>query len=169
MSPRATSSWTLIYQSSSAISTNNNASLLPFQTNMETADDDGYTVDIGLLGIVIYEIVRGSRCEIDLYKNNDPRNGRAYWPERSDLPSTENLWLGPIIENCWTGGFRDARSLWRALEAVDQQHPSTFTKDQFSRSAYRSIWSCIQERPITLMTICGLAVCVWMRQRGVNR
>lgn len=147
----------------------NNASLLPVQMDMETVDDDGYTVavDIGMLGAVMYEIVTGSKCEIDLYKDNDPTDGRAYWPRRADLPSTENLWLGSIIEDCWTGGYRDANSLWQALEAVDQQH--SLTKGQFSDSVARSIWSCIQEPSFTLTAICGLALCVWMKQRGVNR
>lgn len=142
----------------------NNASLLPAQTDMETADDDGYTVavDIGLLGGVMYEIVTGSKCEIDLYNDNEPTDGRAHWPKRADLPSTENLWLG----SC-TGGFRDAHSLWHALEEVDQQH--TLTKAQSLDSVARSIWSCIQERLFALTAICGFALCVWMKQRGVNR
>ena len=135
---------------------------------METADDGGYTVsvDIGLLGIVMYEIVTGTRCGIDLYKDNDPRDGRAYWPSRSYLPSTENLWLGGIIEDCWTGGFQDARSLWQALEAADDQ--PYLAREQYSCSVLCSIWSYVQERPITAMAICGLAICAWMRQRGRN-
>ncbi|RJE24118.1 STYKc [Aspergillus sclerotialis] len=139
------------------------ASVLPLQTNTETADDEGYTVavDIGLLGVIMYEIVTGTRCEIDLYKDNDPRDGRAYWPDRSYLSSTENLWLGPIIEACWTGGFQDARSLLEALETAEEQPP--FIKTQFQFSFIRSTWRRIQERSIMSMAICRLIFCMRMR------
>lgn len=145
------------------------ASVLPLQTNMETADDEGYTVavDIGLLGVVMYEIVTGSRCEIDLYKDNDPSDGRAYWPDRRHLPSTENLWLGPVIEDCWTAAFRDARSLSQAFDALDER-PS-LAKEQSSCLFLRAAWGCVRERHIASMAVCGLAICVWVRLRGVHR
>lgn len=95
------------------------ASLLPL-------DDNGYTtrIDIGFLGAVIYEVVTGEKCEIDLFKDNDPTDGRARWPRREFLPSTENVWLGSIIEGCWVdGGFRNVRSLLQALESITLDPP----------------------------------------------
>ncbi|KAJ5088542.1 hypothetical protein N7456_012158 [Penicillium angulare] len=96
------------------------ASLLPLDSDMEAVDDNGYTthVDIGFLGAVIYEVVTGTKCDIDLYEHNDPTDGRAYWPDRSGLPPTQDIWLGRIIEGCWDGTFRTAHSLLAALSAV---------------------------------------------------
>ncbi|KAE8146643.1 kinase-like domain-containing protein [Aspergillus avenaceus] len=97
------------------------ASLLPLDSDMETVDDNGYTtrIDIGLLGSVMYEVATGNKCEIDLFKDNLPTDGRAYWPERKFLPSTRGIWLGWIIEGCWDGGFSSAHGLLRALNSVN--------------------------------------------------
>jgi serine/threonine protein kinase len=93
------------------------ASLLPLNSDMETVDDKGFTtqIDIALLGSVIYEVITGNKVEIDLFKDNFPTDGRAHWPERRLLPSTESIWLGPIIDGCWNGQFRSAHSLLEAL------------------------------------------------------
>ncbi|XWX02330.1 hypothetical protein V2A60_010367 [Cordyceps javanica] len=94
------------------------ASLLPSDTDMSVADDKGYTaqVDVCLLGAVMYEVATGTRCAIDLYKDNEPADGRAYWPAREDLPDTRGLaLLGPVIDGCWTGRFPSAGHLARAL------------------------------------------------------
>lgn len=97
------------------------ASLLPLDTNMEAADENGFTtrIDIGLLGTVIYEVVTGNKCEVDLFKDNAPTDGRAYWPEREALPNTKGIWLGRIIDGCWDGEFRSAEGLLQALDSVD--------------------------------------------------
>ncbi|OQE21409.1 hypothetical protein PENFLA_c014G03305 [Penicillium flavigenum] len=97
------------------------ASVLPLDVDIDTVDDNGYTtrIDIGFLGAVIYEVVTGEKCELDLFKDNLPTDGRATWPRRELLPSTEDVWLGSIIEDRWIdGGFRNARSLLRALDSV---------------------------------------------------
>ena len=102
------------------------ASLLPLDVNMDTVDDNGYTtrIDIGFLGAVIYEAVTGEKCEIDLFKDNLPTDGRARWPWREFLPDTENVWLGSIIQGCWVdGGFRNARSLLQVLESITLHSP----------------------------------------------
>lgn len=104
------------------------ATVLPFDSTMETVDDNGYSIqtDIGELGAVMYEVVTGGqKCRFDLFKDNPPDDGRARWPSRDSLPSTEGLWLGPIIESCWTeGGFQNAHTLSQALNAiVDAEHP----------------------------------------------
>lgn len=97
------------------------ASLLPLDSDMETADDNGYTtrIDIGSLGAVIYEVITGTKCKIDLYKDNSPTDGRAYWPERRLLPSTQGIWLGWIIEGCWNGEFASAHNLLQALNSTN--------------------------------------------------
>ncbi|KNG90084.1 hypothetical protein ANOM_002094 [Aspergillus nomiae NRRL 13137] len=96
------------------------ASLLPLDFNMDAVDDNGYTtrIDIGLLGAVMYEVATGNKCEIDLYKDNSPTDGRAYFPERKFLPSTQDIWLGWIFEGCWNGEFPNAHSLLQALNSV---------------------------------------------------
>lgn len=98
------------------------ASVLPLDADMETIDDNGFSIqtDIGQLGAVIYEVVTGGQqCQFDLFKDNPPDDGRARWPRRDSLPSTEGLWLGAIIERCWIeGGFQNAHHLSQALNAV---------------------------------------------------
>ncbi|RJE23996.1 STYKc [Aspergillus sclerotialis] len=97
------------------------ASLLSLDSNMEDVDDNGYTtqIDIGFLGAVMYEVVTGTKCEVDLFKDNAPTDGRAYWPERRFLPSTEGSWIGRVIEGCWNGEFRNAHSLLETLQSVE--------------------------------------------------
>ncbi|KAL4993875.1 serine/threonine-protein kinase HT1 [Aspergillus recurvatus] len=99
------------------------ASILPIETEMESADDNGFSVqtDIGLLGAVMYEVITGRKCEYDLYQA-DTGDGRAACPPRSSLPDTRGLWLGPILESCWTGGFRNAQRLAEALDSFDLEH-----------------------------------------------
>ncbi|PYI07391.1 kinase-like protein [Aspergillus sclerotiicarbonarius CBS 121057] len=55
------------------------ASILPPDVDMGAVDDNGYTtrIDIGQLGAVIYEIVTGNKCDIDLFRDNLPTDGRA--------------------------------------------------------------------------------------------
>ncbi|GFF94336.1 kinase-like protein [Aspergillus lentulus] len=94
------------------------STIMPQDTDMETADDNGYSIqtDIGQLGKVIYEVVTGEHCTFDLHENYV---SRATWPRRESLPSTEEIWLGPIIEKCWAwSGFKDAARLAEALDAV---------------------------------------------------
>ncbi|KAL3435035.1 kinase-like domain-containing protein [Aspergillus tetrazonus] len=95
---------------------------LPLDTCMETADWAGYSIytDIGQLGAVMYEVVVGEQCEFDIFKDLPLELSNGTWPRREDLPSTEGLWLGPIIERCWTKGtFNSAHALWKELEAVE--------------------------------------------------
>ncbi len=96
------------------------ASLLPLDSDMEAVDDNGYTmrIDVGLLGAVMYEVITGAKCEIDLFKDNSPTDGRAYWPERRYLPSTQDIWLGCIIEGCWNGEISSAHNLLQALTSA---------------------------------------------------
>lgn len=102
------------------------ASLLPLDVDMDTVDDNGYTtqIDIGFLGAVFYEVVTGEKVEIGLFKDNTPTDGRARWPRREFLPSTRDVWLGSIIEDCWVDrGFRNARSLLQALNSITSHSP----------------------------------------------
>jgi hypothetical protein len=50
----------------------------------------------------------------------------AVFPQRKDLPSTDNIWIGPIIERRWTkGSFRNAYELLDALDSVTLQYTAT--------------------------------------------
>lgn len=97
------------------------STLLPLHTDMETADDSGYSIytDIGQLGSVMFEVVTGTPCKFDLYKDKPFEPVTATWPQREDLPETKDIWLGSIIERCWTKGtFQNARKLVEALDLV---------------------------------------------------
>lgn len=101
------------------------STILPLNTNMQTADDGGFSIytDIGQFGAVLYEIVTGQSCEFDLFKHVPPGPATAVWPRRQDLPSTENVWLSSIIEKCWTkGAYQNARELLTALETACDVH-----------------------------------------------
>ncbi|EFW17521.1 conserved hypothetical protein [Coccidioides posadasii str. Silveira] len=104
------------------------SSIMPLGTDMETVDDNGYSVQtvIGLLGAVIYEIVTGERCQFDLFKDLPLEACRATWPPRTSLPSTQNIWPGAIIEKCWTkGAFQNADRLSDALDSINLDDQST--------------------------------------------
>ena len=101
------------------------STILPPGTDMQTADDGGFSIhtDIGQFGAVLYEIITGQPCEFDLFKDVPPGPATAVWPRRQDLPSTENVWLGSIIETCWTKGtYQNARELLMALEGALDAH-----------------------------------------------
>lgn len=88
---------------------------------METADDHGYLIytDISQLSAVFYGVATGQPCEFDLFKDLPYGPTDAAWPQRKDLPSTENIWIGPIIERYWTKGlFRSTSELLDALNSV---------------------------------------------------
>ncbi|PGH36220.1 NEK protein kinase [[Emmonsia] crescens] len=102
------------------------SSILPLGTDMERADDHGYSIytDIGQLGAVIYEVITGQRCKFDLFRDQPSGPACAAWPRREILPPTKNVWLGSIIEKCWAkGAFRNARSLLAALEFITLDCP----------------------------------------------
>ena len=61
----------------------------------------------------------GERCGFDLFKHNAPDDGRPAWPLRADLPRLEGVWLGAVIEKCWTmGGYQNDGCLLQALSRV---------------------------------------------------
>ncbi|KAJ5370030.1 uncharacterized protein N7496_006122 [Penicillium cataractarum] len=134
------------------------ASLFPLDSNMDAVDDNGFTtqIDIGLLGAVMYEIVTGNKCEVDLFKDNSLTDGRAYWPERKSLPITEDIWLGGVIEGCWDGKFRSAHSLLQALNVVALPSPSPATRPRIAHLVVY-IRDIMSGRPI-LTIVSGLGL-----------
>ncbi|KAJ5639172.1 uncharacterized protein N7484_007034 [Penicillium longicatenatum] len=108
------------------------STLFPMDTDMGSVDDLGYTVelDIRLLAAVFYEVETGEKCEVVLYKEDDPLDDRACWPKRQFLPSTESLRIGPIIESCWKGEIRSADALVRALTLLYHKTPKSRLEDQ---------------------------------------
>ncbi|OAP60799.1 hypothetical protein AYL99_05801 [Fonsecaea erecta] len=77
------------------------SSLLPLDCDMETVDDNGYSMqtDIGQFGALMYEVSTGVRCTFDLFENQPLGPATTALPKRDSLPPTEGVWLGAIIES----------------------------------------------------------------------
>ncbi|OAL37169.1 hypothetical protein AYO20_03647 [Fonsecaea nubica] len=87
--------------------------------DLEGPDALGYSIlsDIGQLGAVMFLIVTGRTgrtCQFHL----EDDNGDVAWPSRDSLPPTDDVWLGSVIEKCWTRGFKSAGHLALELEQV---------------------------------------------------
>lgn len=97
------------------------SSLLERTCDMQKTDDNGYSIytDIGQLGAVMYEVITGDKCHFDLFRDLPLGPTSAVWPRREHLPSTQFIWLGSIIEKCWTkGAFRSSHELAAALNSA---------------------------------------------------
>lgn len=132
---------------------------------METADDEGSTIhtDIGQLGAAMYEIVTGERCSFDLLRDV-PQDQSATWPKRFHLPCLNGVWLGWVIELCWTeGGFQSAWELVYLLEMkllrVDDE------VDRVSgpwRGLTRCLRECISHSVSIVVTLGVVGIAVWI-------
>lgn len=56
----------------------------------------------------MYEVATEIKCKLDLFKDNSPTDGSAYWSRRE---CTQGIWLGWTVEGCCDGKFRRAHSL----------------------------------------------------------
>lgn len=149
---------------------------MPLDTCMETADWAGYSIhtDIGQLGAVMYEVLAGEKCEFDIFKDLPLECSNGTWPRREDLPSTDGLWLGPIIERCWTkGAFGNAHDLWKELDSVEVENDPVMQLCLFKNllsvlhSFDRSQWLGVSAPATALvMTFGAIAGYLWIRKRG---
>lgn len=159
---------------------------MPLDTHMETANDNGYSIrtDIGQLGAVMYEVVTGERCEFDLFKDVPLEVGCAAWPRRETLPSTQGIWLGPVIEKCWTeGAFHNAHDLLKELESVSIENEPIHRLEPcqdpgpLKRMTVQA-WHCLNaafkhnayRQPVTMLAVTFSAIAflttwVWRRSR----
>uniref|UniRef100_A0A093XY66 Serine/threonine-protein kinase HT1 n=1 Tax=Talaromyces marneffei PM1 TaxID=1077442 RepID=A0A093XY66_TALMA len=141
------------------------ASILPLGTIMETADDDGYSIqtDIGLLGSVFYEVITGQPCDFDLFEGNDDR---ATLPHRLSLPSTDTLWMSQIIEKCWVGGFQNAYALSQALEIFDLEQKKPHINGKYSIPLPNFRGTLESSYIVLAITLGALAaVTIWARRK----
>lgn len=90
-----------------------NSTLIPLDWDLCGGDDLGYSIltDIGQFGAVMFEIVAGHRCEFDIIHDWKGPGDPTSWPPRDSLPSTTGIWLGHIVEKCWTQGYKNANDL----------------------------------------------------------
>ncbi|KAJ9636936.1 hypothetical protein H2204_005082 [Knufia peltigerae] len=93
--------------------------MMPLDWDMKDSNADGESAatDIGQFGAVMFEVITGQRCKFDLMQDWKSTGDLFSWPRRDSLPSVDGLWLGHIIEACWTQGtFSSADDLATALE-----------------------------------------------------
>ncbi|OAL35139.1 hypothetical protein AYO20_05616 [Fonsecaea nubica] len=99
------------------------SAMMPLDWHLEGTDDLGFSIltDTGQFGRVMYEVIAGVRCKFDLTLNRKEPEDLYSCPPRDSLPSPRDIWLGHIIDKCWTQAFKSAREL--ALELDQERLP----------------------------------------------
>jgi hypothetical protein len=83
--------------------------------------DTGYSfaLDLLQLGVLFYQIATCTFIDVEAVRFDE--NGRSItsiqWPLRSELPETTDIWIGEIIEKCFTGEYSSA---WEVLEDLEE-------------------------------------------------
>ena len=91
------------------------------RVDMDETDNNGYSVqaNIGQFGVVMYVVVTRIRYDSDVFKGQDFGPAMPSFPEEDDLPCTEGVWPGSVIQRCWKrGGYRNMGELCSALEQI---------------------------------------------------
>lgn len=89
--------------------------IFPLETDIWMIEEFGFSfaTDICELGAVMYEVVEGRQLT-DFDRIAEEAGG---WPPRDQLPTTNGVFLGSVIEACWTKGkFRTTHELCQMLE-----------------------------------------------------
>ncbi|RMD44600.1 hypothetical protein DV735_g506, partial [Chaetothyriales sp. CBS 134920] len=99
------------------------SSLMAPDWDRQSPDAYGYSVlsDIAQLGAVIFLLVTGRPCKFSLEEDAQDPSGPLAWPRRDSLPETDGVWLGDLVDKCWTKGFASADGLAAALRQVEVQ------------------------------------------------
>lgn len=94
------------------------SALMPLDWDIGGTDDLGFSIftDIGQFGGAMYEIITGLRLDYDLPQDDNKPESLFICPPRDSLPSTQNIWLGHIIDKCWTQAFNSAHELAAELD-----------------------------------------------------
>ncbi|KAI9045908.1 uncharacterized protein KD926_005851 [Aspergillus affinis] len=95
--------------------------LLPMDTDMASANDNGLDVWIEILhlGWILYSI---ASWNIHKYYFFGPENPDCCWPEPDSFPDVDGILFGKIIEKCWRGeyAFKFATSIYSSEEKKTQ-------------------------------------------------
>ena len=94
------------------------STLMPLDWDLDGCDNCGFSIltDIGQFGAVMFELIMGRRCAFDIYQDWRDVGDPTTWPQRDTLPSTSGVWLGSMIEKCWTKGFASAKDIATELD-----------------------------------------------------
>ncbi len=65
----------------------------------------------------MFEIVTGVHCTFNLLQDWKEVGDPYKWPSRESLPATNGVWLGHIMDRCWSeGSFTSMEELVVELE-----------------------------------------------------
>lgn len=92
--------------------------MMPPDWDLNGSDEFGFSIatDIGQFGAVMFEIVTGQTCKFDLTQGWKEPGDLFTWPPRDSLPYTVDIWLGHIIEKCWSREITSAKDLATELD-----------------------------------------------------
>jgi hypothetical protein len=94
------------------------STLMPLDWDIDGTNDLGFSIltDIGQFGAAIYEVITGLTCEFDLTQDRKKPENLYTCSRQVSLPSTKELWLGHLIEKCWTQAVKSANELAAELD-----------------------------------------------------
>ena len=100
------------------------AALMDPEWDLQGCDKYGCSImtDIGQFGSFMFEMITGRHCYFDIFQDWRGVGNPTAWPRRETLPPTSEVWLGEIIEKCWTQGFESAEHLERELDRAKAYH-----------------------------------------------
>jgi len=89
------------------------STLMPLDCDLVDTDDLGFSIltDIGQFSAAMYEVITGLKCKFEMTQDRKATENLYVCPRRDSHPSTKNIWLGYIIEKCWTQTFKSAKEL----------------------------------------------------------
>ncbi|KIW10018.1 hypothetical protein PV08_11794 [Exophiala spinifera] len=90
------------------------SSLMPLDRNLDNCDVNSFSIwgrRWTSLGGWIFDMTPGQRCAFDIYQGWKQPEDPTTWRRRQHLLSTNGVWLGSVIQKCWTKDFESAQDL----------------------------------------------------------
>ncbi|PGH16903.1 CAMK/CAMKL protein kinase [Polytolypa hystricis UAMH7299] len=97
-----------------------NGAIFPLDADMETicAEDPLSRVDILGIGCVMYSIATWTVYSYDYFE-------KECWPRPEEVPTTDGVMYGKIIDKCWRNEYSTIQSLYEDFQRLDNEQSAS--------------------------------------------